>query len=225
MRSGADRTAKARIRDAAISCIAEHGVADTTARKVAEIAGVSPGLVIHHFGSMEALREACDDYVADTIRASKEKAMAEGPNLDVLAALREVGSEPFGAYLAEVLVEDSPAVVRLVDELVADAEQYLQQGVDAGMIRPTSNPRARAVTLMIWGLGTFVLHRHVERLLGVDLTDPAAMRSPTFAAYAAPVYELYGNGFLTDAAAANMQAAIAGIARTPDPTIEAEGTT
>ena len=53
--SGGDRTAKARIRDAAIECYAFHGD-DCTARMVAEKAGVSPGLVIHHFGSMEGLR-------------------------------------------------------------------------------------------------------------------------------------------------------------------------
>src|SRR5674476_1121889 len=59
-----DRSTKARIRDAAIDCVAEHGVAATPARRVAAAAGVSTGLVIHHFGPMEGLRSECDEYVA-----------------------------------------------------------------------------------------------------------------------------------------------------------------
>ena len=77
-----DRTTRARIRDAAIDCIAQHGLTDTTVRKIAAAAGVSPGLVIHHFGSMDALREACDQHVADEIRRQKSAALSSGPRPD-----------------------------------------------------------------------------------------------------------------------------------------------
>ena len=83
-----DRTAKARIRDAAIVCFAEHGIAATTARKVATAAGVSPGLVMHHFGSMEGLRAACDRHVTAMIRDLKGEAMGAGAGFDPVAALR-----------------------------------------------------------------------------------------------------------------------------------------
>ena len=53
-----DRTVRARVRDAAIDLIAAGGVEALTARAVAERAGVSPGSVIHNFGSMEGLRRA-----------------------------------------------------------------------------------------------------------------------------------------------------------------------
>ena len=76
-----DRTAKARIRDAAIECFARDGIDGTTARKVATSAEVSPGLVIHHFGSMEGLRSACDRYVAATIRDYKRNAISAGPTM------------------------------------------------------------------------------------------------------------------------------------------------
>jgi AcrR family transcriptional regulator len=75
-----DRTAKARIRDAAIASFSENGIAGTTARKVATAAGVSPGLVIHHFGSMEDLRVACDEHIATTIGQFKHETMSGGPN-------------------------------------------------------------------------------------------------------------------------------------------------
>ncbi len=200
-----DRSTKARIRDAGIACIAEHGITETTARKVAAIAGVSPALVIHHFGSMDGLRTACDDYVAATIRDFKEKTLSSGPSLDVLAALRDAPSEPLVGYLAQILSDDSPAVARLVDDLVDDAERYIQQGVESGLLRPTKDPRGRAVVLSLWNLGSLVLHQHVERLLGFDLTDPDALTSPTASAYIGPLYEIYGEGVFEEPFATQIQ--------------------
>ena len=144
-----DRTTKARIRDAAITCFAENGVSGTTARKVADAAGVSPGLVIHHFGSMEGLRRACDDHVATSVRRYKTEALASGPSLDVLAALRQSGAGPLAGYLAAVLVEDSPVVDELVDDLIADARAYLEQGVASGMVNESADPDGRAAVVML----------------------------------------------------------------------------
>ena len=202
-----DRTAKARIRDAAIASIAEYGINGTTARKVAGAAGVSPGLVIHHFGSMEGLRSACDQYVADAIRGFKERTMTGGPTLDILAALRDAPDGPLMGYLARVLADDSPAVASLVDDLVDDAEGYIQQGVESGMLKPSDDPRGRAVVLTVWSLGALALNQHLQRLLGVDLTDPEITVNPAAAAYIAPVYEIYGEGILEESFAAQARAA------------------
>lgn len=220
-----DRSTKARIRDAAIVCFADHGIADTTARKVAAAAGVSPGLVIHHFGTMEGLRAACDEHVAEAIRRYKQDAMSAGFGLDLQATLSDADIAPLTAYLARVLADDSPAVARLVDELVADAEGYLRDGVEAGMLRPSEDPRSRAIVLTVWNLGALVLHRHLERMLGVDLTDPGALADARVAAYAGPVYEIYGDGILTDAFAVHAReslAAMAGERQRDDETSEAE---
>jgi AcrR family transcriptional regulator len=207
-----DRTTKARIRDAAIDCFAEYGVAGTTARKVASAAGVSPGLVIHHFGSMEGLRSACDEHVAAIIRTQKQEVMSAGPGFDVLAALRETGIGSLAGYLARVLVDDSPPVAKLVDDLVDDAEGYLQQGVESGMLRPTANPRGRAAVLAVWSLGALVLHSHLERILGVDLTDPAVGSGPAIASYVGPAYEILSDGIFTESFGAHLRAAFPGSA-------------
>jgi AcrR family transcriptional regulator len=204
-----DRTAKARIRDAAIACIAEHGIGDTTARRVADAAGVSPGLVIHYFGSMEGLRSACDEYVAASIRRIKREALAAGPSIDVLSTLRSFREWPMMGYLARVLADDSPAVAALVDELVEDAEGYIQLGVESGMMKPTEDPRGRAVIISMWQLGMLVLHHHLERLLGVDLTDLDLGSSPHLAGFVGSVYEIYGHGVLTDAFATHVREAFA----------------
>ena len=190
-----DRTIRARLRDAAIELVAEQGT--MTARSVAQRAGLSAGSVINHFGSMQGLRRACDEHVAAEIRRQKQKAVAAGAGLDFLGALREAEMCSMLGYLAAVLHDDSPEVARLIDELTADAEVYMAQGVDSGLIKPSADPRSRAVVLMLWSLGALAMNRHLERLLGVDLTSPDADLSP----YARPILELYAQGLLTAAAA------------------------
>lgn len=207
-----ERTARARILEGAIRCFAEHGPRDTTARKVAKAAGVSPGLVIHHFGSMQGLRTACDEYVAARIRKLKEGAASAGADIDVLDILRENTAEPLLAYLAAVVVEDSPAVAKLVDDMVSDAEEYSKQFVEAGILRPTEYPHARAALLVVWSLGSLVMHKHLERLLGVDLTDPEVTSKPEFAAYALPLYEIYGEGVIAEPFASKARAAFSALA-------------
>lgn len=193
-----DRTTKARIRDAAITLFAEHGVAATNLRSIAADAGVSAALVIHHFGTKDGLRAACDEYVAAVVRREKHAAAAAGPTLDPLGALRRVRDEPpLALYLARTLADGSPQVAALLDELVADAVVYQAEMEKTGLLRPTKYPRGRAAVLTIWSLGALVLHEHVERLLDADLTaapdDPASRRP-----YIGPVLEILGHGVLTE---------------------------
>lgn len=205
-----DRTTRARIRDAAITVIAEHGPVDTTARRVAAAADVSPGSVIHHFGTMEDLHRACDEHVAATIRERKQAAIGQGPSMDLLATMRTTQGEllPLLAYLAQVLTENSDAVADLVDEMVRDAAGYLRQGIASGMLRPVDDVEGQATILTIWSLGGLVMHRHVRRLLGVDLTgrDDGAGE---FTDYAAAAYSLLGEGLFTADFAETARAAFA----------------
>lgn len=202
--------AKVRIRDAAITLFAGNGVAATGVRAIAAAAGVHPSLVIHHFGSKDGLRAACDEHVAAFVRERKHKAMRAGPGFDPVAALR---GTPEGSllmrYLARTLVDGSPQVAALVDEMVADAAGYLAEGVESGLLRPTAYPRERAAVLAIWSLGALVLHEHLDRLLGVDLTgtrdDPAAR-----SAYVGPVLEMLTEGIISPDAAAHLKQAAPG---------------
>lgn len=58
-----DLTAKAVIRDEAIRLFAARGTQTVSLRQVSAAAGVSPGLVTHHFGARAGLREAVDAHV------------------------------------------------------------------------------------------------------------------------------------------------------------------
>jgi AcrR family transcriptional regulator len=63
-----DLTARARIREAALRRLAEEGYERATIRGIARTAGVSPGLLRHHFGSKQDLRRSCDEYVSEQLR-------------------------------------------------------------------------------------------------------------------------------------------------------------
>ena len=191
-----DRTTPARIRDAALACFAEDGFRATTVRAVAERAGVSPALIIHHFGSKERLREACDAFVTGYVRARKIAAMQAGPGLDPLSLLRDDDDRlPLLAYLARALQDGSRQVDALVDELIADAEAVLAAGVASGTVRPLDHPRGVAAVLTLWSLGVLVLHEHARRALGVDLTGPTSAAALT-AGYTVPAMEILTRGIV-----------------------------
>src|ERR1700744_3984826 len=103
MRSADDLTAAARIRDAAIEQFGEQGF-DVGLRVIAEAAGVSAALVIHHFGSKDGLRKACDDYIAEEIRSGKSEAMRSTDPATWFAQMAEIEAyAPLMAYLERSL--------------------------------------------------------------------------------------------------------------------------
>lgn len=186
-----------RILRTALDLFGRRGVSATSLKSIAEAAGVSPALIVHHYGSKDGLRVACDQHVAQVLRTAKASTLSQGSHPDpasMMALLSE--HRPMTRYLAKTLTDGSPHVNDLIDEMVADAEQYTQAGVDAGLIRPSENPRARVVLLFLWSMGVLVLHEHLERLLGVSLLEGPELPKP----YLQGVLEIYAEGVLTDGA-------------------------
>ena len=171
-RADGDRTARARIRDAAIERFASQGFSATSLKDVAADAGVSAPLVLHHFGSKGDLRAACDKHVASLIRQQKSKGMAAGPGADPFETLRGTyeGTSIF-RYVARALAEGSPHLDDLVDMMIEDALVYMADGVERGVLRPVENLREQVVVLSVWQLGALAMNHHLKRLLGIDLVD------------------------------------------------------
>ena len=188
-------TARARIRHAAIDAFGEAGVDGTSLKTIAARAGVSQPLIVHHFGSKQGLRTACDQHVAATIREQKLAALSEGPNLDTLAALRRSAeNRPVLRYLARTLGDGSPEVSALIDDLVEDALEYETEGIETGLIKPSRHPRERMVVLVLWSLGLLMLHEQLERLVDVDLLGEPDQLGP----YLLPVVEMFSEGVLAE---------------------------
>jgi AcrR family transcriptional regulator len=166
-----DLTARARIRDAALIQFGEHGFERATIRGIAATAGVSSGLVRHHFGSKAALRQACDEYLSRTIRRLNDQTMAAATHGDfssVAAARTSVG--PYQRYLARALVEGWAAP--LFDDMVQMCEQWLVVGDASRPDPPEIDRKARAAVITAMGLAIPILAQHVSRGLGVDISTP-----------------------------------------------------
>ena len=134
--------------------------------------------------------------------------MAAGAGFDPLAALRSHQSgPPLARYLARTLVDGSPHVIELVDEIVADAVEYTETGVETGLLNPSEYPHERAAIMTMWSLGALVLHEHLARLIGVDITEP--IDNPKAASsYVAPILEIL-SGFITETTSQLMSQAFA----------------
>ncbi|WP_378742179.1 TetR family transcriptional regulator [Nocardia brasiliensis] len=193
-----DLTTAARIRDAAIEVFGEHGF-QVGVRAIAKAAGISPGLVNHHFGSKDGLRAVCDERVLQLIREAKAKAItADSVSKGMLAAMADIEEYgPLVAYMVRSLQAGGPMAESLLEHMISDAEVYIQAGVDAGTIKPSRDPAARAKYLMLLNVGATVLYMQMRTQRGEKLDYRKAIRELT-EELTAPALEMYTQGLLTD---------------------------
>ncbi|MFD3701793.1 TetR family transcriptional regulator [Nocardia sp. NPDC058658] len=196
MRS-ADLTTAARIRDAAIELFGEQGFG-VGVRAIAAAAGVSPGLVNHHFGSKDGLRAACDDRVLEIIRDQKLRTIqAPGPAA-MLTAMAEIETyAPLVAYLMRSFQAGGALAESLLEHMISDAEQYMQTAVDAGTIKPSRDHAARARYIVLCHVGAMNLYLQMRMHRDGKLDYRTAIRELSDET-AFPALELYTQGLLTD---------------------------
>ncbi|SPM31250.1 TetR/AcrR family transcriptional regulator [Mycobacterium terramassiliense] len=193
MRS-ADLTAAARIRDAAIEQFGERGFG-VGLRTIADAAGVSAALVIHHFGSKEGLRKACDDYVAEEIRSTKSEAMRSNDPATWFAQLAEIEEfAPLTAYVVRSMQTGGDLAKMLWQRMIANAEEYMEEGVRAGTIKPSRDPKARAKYLGITGGGSLLLYIQMHE----TPTDLRAVLRDYAREMILPALEIYSEGLMVD---------------------------
>jgi len=194
MRSADDLTTTARIRDAAIEQFGEHGFS-VGLRAIAEAAGVSAALVIHHFGSKEGLRKACDDYIAEEVRSEKSASLRSNDPATWFAQMAEIESfAPMMAYLVRSMQSGSELAKTLWRRMIDNAEQYMEEGVRAGTIKPSRDPGARAKYLAMSGGGGFLLYLQMHD----NPTDLRAVLRDYSEDMVLPALEVYTEGLMTD---------------------------
>ena len=195
MRSASDdRTAVARIRDAAIDQWGQHGF-NVGLRSIAEAAGVSAALVIHHFGSKEGLRKACDDYIAEEIRTGKSASMQSTDPANWFAQMAEIESyAPLMAYLVRSMQSGSDLAKMMWQRMIDNAEEYFADGVRAGTIKPSRDPEARAKYLAITSGGGLLLYIQMHQ----TPTDVRAVLRDYARDMVLPALEIYTEGLMAD---------------------------
>lgn len=189
-----DLTGRARVRDAAVELFAAHGFDKTSVKAIAEAAGVSPGLVIHHYGSKDELRRVCDEHVIAKL-IDERFASAETPSVnlvqELLAEAATAGSK-FN-YIARLLIEPGKAGDELFARLVVSTQQNFADGRESGSIQPASDPEVTALLVTVFGLAQFLVR---DRLAGVLGVDPFSVEGA--ARLTLPTLEIFTNGIYAD---------------------------
>jgi AcrR family transcriptional regulator len=190
---GDDRTARARIRDEALALFAARGPDRVTLRDVATAAGVSPALVVKHYGSKNGLREAVDAHVTGVFEAMlaqvTDPAAAELPTLAEAVARFLPADSAVPGYLARMLLDRGPVGSDLFGALYSLAVAALGSMVDAGTAAPGADPAVRAAFLLANDLAVLILRPHLTQVLG---TDP--LSAPGMARWGAEVFAVYAAG-------------------------------
>jgi AcrR family transcriptional regulator len=189
-----DRTAIARIRDAAIDQFGQNGFA-VGLRTIADAAGVSAALVIHHFGSKDGLRKVCDDYIAEEIRSSKSASIQSTDPSTWFAQMAEIESyAPMMAYLVRSMQSGGELAKSFWRSMIDNVEQYMEEGVRAGTIKPSRDAKARAKYLAMTNGGSFLLYLQMHD----DPTDLRTVLRDYAQDMVVPALEVYSHGLMAD---------------------------
>ncbi len=202
VRSEGDLTARAVIRKCALALFAERGADAVSVRDIAASAGVSPALVLHHYGSKAGLVDAVNEQVA-AVFDDALAAMAEGPEeltrgpvaaggvAELMLTALPAGS-PVPAYLRRLLLSGDPVGRRLFTRWYDASLALTTQLADAGLLRPTQDLPVRAAFLLVNDLALVLLRDHLGEVLGVDPLTPEGMRR-----WAGDVLAAYAHGVFT----------------------------
>jgi AcrR family transcriptional regulator len=168
-----DLRAAAVIRETAMRLFAERGAAAVTVREIAAGAGVSAGLVIHHYGSKDGLKDAVDrravaffeEMIGEFGRLGEE---GGGASLVELFAAR-LESEPATVdYVRRLLLDGGEAADGLFGKLLDATEAGMRTLAAAGVVRPAPDERIRSAFLLSNDLSLVLLRRQLVRAVGFD---------------------------------------------------------
>ena len=179
--SGEERSRIERIRTAALRSFATYGSSATSLRTVAEAAGVSVGLVQHHFVNKAGLIKAVDDHVMKVVVATISQPIAPPP-ADSIAEMggrvtRIMAEHPDVVdYVGRALIDGSPLGTTIFDTLAAFGMVRWNQRKERGELRSDVDVTWAALNSLLLALGTMILRGHAERQLPEPLSTPAQLQ-------------------------------------------------
>jgi AcrR family transcriptional regulator len=181
-----DLTSYARIRNAALELFASRGVAGTSIRDVARAAGVSPGLVQHHFGTKAGLQQAVDEFVvADAVSTITDlPGSIEERGAEFAARMGEVIRDHPAAvlYLARSASEGSEFALRAFDEILEFGVREFRAMEEAGQLGPDLDLEWAVLQLLVFNLSTMMFEPAISHALRESITSEDGRRRVNAAA-------------------------------------------
>jgi TetR/AcrR family transcriptional regulator, regulator of cefoperazone and chloramphenicol sensitivity len=198
-----DLTTYARIRNAAMEGFAADGFAATSIRDVAASAGVSPGLVQHHFGTKARLREVVNDYILDSVAEFAAQIARQNQGADAWPALGNATTAWVRdntvalRYVARAMIDGDTDASKGFDALVELARtQWLAPLDQAGALRPEVDRDWAAIHVVVFNLASVLLAAAISRQLPESFETPDQLQRWNVA-----TTDLYRNGLARHTAA------------------------
>jgi AcrR family transcriptional regulator len=169
-----------RIRNAALISFAKEGISATSLRTVASAAGVSLGLVQHHFVNKAGLIKAVDDYCLSVVIGIVAPPTPEPP-ADSVAAIGDrvtqvVSEHPDVVdYVGRALVDGSPLGNAIFDTMSAFGTSRWTQRAERGELRDGVDLTWAAINGIVLALGALLLRGHIERQLPESFTSASQL--------------------------------------------------
>ena len=159
-------------------------------------AGVTAGLITHHFGSKQSLREECDAEVLRHYSTLKGDGIAMSPTqtMTMMAELDDYA--PLMVYILRSVRDGGPAGVMFLENMIDETVRFTEHGVSTGVVRPSRDPLARARYMVTSSLGGLLLQLSLLPELKLADIGPTVRRLADEVIL--PTLELYTEGILAD---------------------------
>ncbi len=163
----------------ALRLFGEGGIEATSLRRIAKAAGVSPALVVHHFGGKGGLVAAVDEAALREFGAAYESEEIEGS--DPLHRRAEQTGRVMRerpevcAYLGRALVEGTPGSARLFRLMIEGGRAEIDALAEKGALREDADRLWATLQhfLLIWAPLSFM--PLLREALGGSLLDEAIL--------------------------------------------------
>ncbi len=169
--------------------IGTNGGKATTVRRVAEEAGVSAPLILHHFGSKDGLVEACDADVVRRLDAATAALAESGSEAAMQQMLLIDGMADAAVYMARSIQDGGLLGQEWFDRAIEMTITTMSDLEGDGRVRTSDDPTMRAVLLLAMDMGVVFMRQMVERRLGAPITAPAVVNR-----WVTTEFELLTNG-------------------------------
>lgn len=169
--SAEDLTSKARIRNAALSLFAQYGEDGVSMRAIAASAGVTVGLVTHHFGTKVALREAVDTLIVDFFTDTLSSTPRDGTARHVVELRDAAVAEMLQAnptvvdYLRRSLLSGTGRPGDVLSRLAALTADQVRVLREDGLASTDHSVTEQTVTTIVRQFGRILLQPLVNRIV------------------------------------------------------------
>ena len=171
MRSVVD--SKEHLLEAAVNVLAREGFAAASLRMIAIEAGVSPALLVHHFGSRQGLIEQTINKTLGEWLETKDDLTAIG----LTEALRqwpqvaEDGQTKL-QFFRQLMIAGGKPAQHLFERMAAEAKVRLEQFAQLGFTEKLSDIESASVLMASYALAPLIMGDQIKKVLGGDFFDP-----------------------------------------------------